>query len=305
MGGADPFGFTGGGGGLGRPLRRLLRWRREAVASAAVAAVRRRAPTSRSTVEIDFEEAVFGAEAPGHGPHRHGVRRPARATGAQPGTSADTCGECGGVGQVRRVRQSLLGQMVTTGPCGTCGGWGKVIETPVRRLPVARAARSATSTLHRRHPGRRRHRLHPAPPNLGAVGPRGGGAGRPLRPRAGAPPRPLRAPRRRAARGALGAAHPGRPRRPPRLRDARRHRGAGAAPRHPVGSHLPLPRQGRAPRAEPRAAATWWSASSSPPPTTSTKEQEELLRQLAELREEPVAPAETGLFSKVRSKLRS
>jgi hypothetical protein len=34
-------------------------------------------------------------------------------------------------------------------------------------------------------------------------------------------------------------------------------------------------------------------------------EQEELLRHLAELREEPVAAAEHGLFSKVRSKLRS
>jgi molecular chaperone DnaJ len=34
------------------------------------------------------------------------------------------------VGQVRRVRQSLLGQMVTAGPCGRCGGIGQVVVTP-------------------------------------------------------------------------------------------------------------------------------------------------------------------------------
>ena len=51
-------------------------------------------------------------------------------TGAGSGTEPVTCSECSGAGQVRRVRQSMLGQMVTTSPCGKCGGWGKVIVTP-------------------------------------------------------------------------------------------------------------------------------------------------------------------------------
>lgn len=51
-------------------------------------------------------------------------------TGAGSGTEPVQCSECGGNGQVRRVRQSMLGQMVTTAPCGRCGGWGKVIVTP-------------------------------------------------------------------------------------------------------------------------------------------------------------------------------
>lgn len=51
-------------------------------------------------------------------------------TGAGEGTAPVTCSECSGSGQVRRVRQSLLGQMVTTGPCGRCGGMGQVIVTP-------------------------------------------------------------------------------------------------------------------------------------------------------------------------------
>ncbi len=51
-------------------------------------------------------------------------------SGAGAGTEPVQCGDCGGVGQVRRVRQSMLGQMVTTGPCGRCGGMGQVVVTP-------------------------------------------------------------------------------------------------------------------------------------------------------------------------------
>jgi molecular chaperone DnaJ len=41
-----------------------------------------------------------------------------------------TCADCGGTGQVQRVRQSLLGQMVTSAPCPRCGGLGEVVVTP-------------------------------------------------------------------------------------------------------------------------------------------------------------------------------
>lgn len=51
-------------------------------------------------------------------------------TGAGAGTQPVQCTDCGGSGQVRRVRQSMLGQMVTTGPCGRCGGIGQVVVTP-------------------------------------------------------------------------------------------------------------------------------------------------------------------------------
>ena len=42
-------------------------------------------------------------------------------------------------------------------------------------------------------------------------------------------------------------------------------------------------------------------ASSVDTPTRLTREEEDLLRQLAEERGEDVAPADTGLFSKIRS----
>jgi molecular chaperone DnaJ len=96
--------------------------------------------------------------------------------GAEPGTKPVTCIECAGTGQVRRVRQSLLGQMVTASACPRCGGLGEVIVTPCEvcsghgRLIEDRtfqvdvpAGVDSGSTL--RLSGR------------GAVGPRGGGTG--------------------------------------------------------------------------------------------------------------------------------
>lgn len=80
-------------------------------------------------VEITFEEAVFGVA------REVSLRAPVRCatcegSGAKPGTAPVTCVECNGVGQVRRVRQSILGQMVTAGPCPRCGGAGKIVADP-------------------------------------------------------------------------------------------------------------------------------------------------------------------------------
>jgi len=79
--------------------------------------------------DLEFEQAVFGVALPVT------VRTAVAcgdcgATGASPGTQASPCLECAGSGQVRRVRQSLFGQMVTAGPCPRCGGAGQVILTP-------------------------------------------------------------------------------------------------------------------------------------------------------------------------------
>src|SRR5204862_4385816 len=51
-------------------------------------------------------------------------------SGAAPGTAPTKCSACNGTGQVRKVRQSLLGQMVTAGPCNRCGGIGQEIASP-------------------------------------------------------------------------------------------------------------------------------------------------------------------------------
>lgn len=44
------------------------------------------------------------------------------------GTESHECGTCGGVGAVRAVRESILGQMVSTESCSACGGRGRIID---------------------------------------------------------------------------------------------------------------------------------------------------------------------------------
>ncbi len=126
-------------------------------------------------VDIAFEQAVFGDEV------EVSLKLPTRCddcdgSGAGEGTQPVTCSDCGGSGQVQRVRQSLLGQMVTASPCGRCGGLGQVVTTPCAtcrgegRVTADKtyqvdvpAGVDSGSTL--RLSGR------------GATGPRGGGAG--------------------------------------------------------------------------------------------------------------------------------
>ncbi|MDH4169285.1 MAG: molecular chaperone DnaJ [Acidimicrobiia bacterium] len=107
FGGGSPFG--GGGGGR--------------------AAAANRGEDLETTLQVDFEEAAFG------GNHEVTIRTAVacdtcEATGAAPGTSSETCADCGGAGQVRRVRQSILGQMVSTTVCPRCQGMGQVIPSP-------------------------------------------------------------------------------------------------------------------------------------------------------------------------------
>jgi molecular chaperone DnaJ len=79
--------------------------------------------------DLTFEEAVFGAT------HPVTVRTAIRCSdcggsGAAAESQPMTCLECAGTGQVRRVRQSLLGQMVTAGPCPRCSGAGQIVANP-------------------------------------------------------------------------------------------------------------------------------------------------------------------------------
>ena len=79
--------------------------------------------------DISFEQAVFGDQIDVT------LKLPVACTdcggsGAGEGTQPVTCSDCGGSGQIQRVRQSLLGQMVTASPCNRCGGLGQVVTTP-------------------------------------------------------------------------------------------------------------------------------------------------------------------------------
>lgn len=126
-------------------------------------------------VDVSLEQAVFGATMPVT------VRTATRCegcggSGAAEGTQAVTCADCNGRGQVQRVRQSLLGQMVTSSVCPRCNGLGQVVPSPC--APCRGDGRTITDKTYQvdipagvdtgstlRLTGR------------GAVGVRGGGAG--------------------------------------------------------------------------------------------------------------------------------
>jgi molecular chaperone DnaJ len=173
--GGDPF----SGGGLGDIFEAFFGGASPFGSGAGFSSGRRTGPPAGADLEvvaeIDFEEAVFGTES------SINVRTAVpceicEATGAEPGTSASTCAECGGAGQVRAVRQSILGQMMTTGVCTRCGGLGQIVDRPClhckgegRRVEE----KSYTVDIPAGVDTGRTLRLS----GRGAVGPRGGGSG--------------------------------------------------------------------------------------------------------------------------------
>lgn len=154
FGGGSPFGGGGGRGGQAGPPR---------------------GQDLEVVADVSFEQAVFGATVPVT--VRTAVAcEECGGTGAGSGTEPVTCSECNGRGQVQRVRQSMLGQMVTSTVCPRCSGVGKIVATPCAsckgdgRVVLDKtyqvdvpAGVDTGSTL--RLTGR------------GAVGPHGGGAG--------------------------------------------------------------------------------------------------------------------------------
>lgn len=105
----DVFGdIFGGGGGGGR--------RRSGV---------QRGADLRYNLDLNLEEAVRGCEKTLHVPTLVGCEV-CDGSGAKPGTSAKTCGTCGGIGQVR-MQQGFFSVQQT---CPTCRGEGKVISDP-------------------------------------------------------------------------------------------------------------------------------------------------------------------------------
>lgn len=91
----------------------------------------RRGADLQQKVVLSFEESVFGVEKEIE-ITRDEVCTACHGSGAEPGTSPNRCTNCGGSGEVRQVRQTLLGSMVQVTTCPTCNGQGEVIATPCR-----------------------------------------------------------------------------------------------------------------------------------------------------------------------------
>ncbi len=80
-------------------------------------------------LEISFMEACKGVTRQVE-VNRSEVCDTCNGSGAKPGTSASTCSECHGTGQVRFQQRTILGAITSTRPCTKCGGKGKVITEP-------------------------------------------------------------------------------------------------------------------------------------------------------------------------------
>jgi molecular chaperone DnaJ len=109
--------FFGGFGGFGRASGRRAR------------NVPRRGGDIQYAVDLTFEESIFGVEKEIE-ITRNEVCETCGGKGAEPGTTPVRCSTCNGTGEVRQVRQTLLGSMVQVSTCPVCNGQGETISTP-------------------------------------------------------------------------------------------------------------------------------------------------------------------------------
>ncbi len=75
-------------------------------------------------VEVSLREAAFGVDRE---VNVQTIKNCGVCEGIG-GTESHVCGTCGGAGAVRTVRQSILGQMVSTQACSSCRGRGRIID---------------------------------------------------------------------------------------------------------------------------------------------------------------------------------
>lgn len=100
FGGGSPFdSFFGGGGGGRRGMRR--------------------GTNLRIKLKLTLKEIATGVEK------KIKVNRLV----VDPSTKFKSCSSCNGTGQVKRVMNTMLGQMVSTSTCPTCGGAGQTVES--------------------------------------------------------------------------------------------------------------------------------------------------------------------------------
>lgn len=80
----------------------------------------------RIKLKLDLEEIANGVEKKIK-VKRYVACQPCSGTGAKNGTDLRTCPTCQGQGQIKRVVNTMLGQMVSSSTCPTCNGEGRTI----------------------------------------------------------------------------------------------------------------------------------------------------------------------------------
>ncbi|WP_225744124.1 molecular chaperone DnaJ [Marinilactibacillus sp. Marseille-P9653] len=78
-------------------------------------------------VDLKFEEAIFGKETTVRY-KRDEECNTCGGDGAKPGTSPQTCSQCGGAGAINVERNTPFGRVMTQQACPTCNGTGQEIK---------------------------------------------------------------------------------------------------------------------------------------------------------------------------------
>lgn len=171
-GGAGPFGAGFGGEGIGDIFDLFF-------GAASAGGTRRTGPPRgadlRYDIDLTLEDVMRGVR------REIKFKRPAscpgcRGTGSADGRPASTCPECKGAGQVRAVRQTPLGQFMTTGTCLRCAGVGSVITSPCKTCK-GKGTRDELRTVEVNVPPGVAEGTSIRYPGLGEAGERGGASG--------------------------------------------------------------------------------------------------------------------------------
>jgi molecular chaperone DnaJ len=80
-----------------------------------------------TSVEINFEEAIFGTEVHLELNIEDNCEH-CKGTTVEPGYSVETCSECKGSGQISRVTRTIFGNIQQATVCPKCAGRGKIPE---------------------------------------------------------------------------------------------------------------------------------------------------------------------------------
>ena len=83
-------------------------------------------------MEIDFREAVFGAEKIIE-LYKNVVCSHCSGSGHEAGTRITNCSKCGGIGQVEQIQSTFLGRIRTVGVCPVCQGEGKIAKDKCKK----------------------------------------------------------------------------------------------------------------------------------------------------------------------------
>jgi len=87
----------------------------------------RRGADLQTSVTLTFEESAQGVDKEIE-ITRDETCSVCYGSGAEPGSKAETCPTCGGRGEIRQARQTILGSLVQVTTCPNCNGAGRVIR---------------------------------------------------------------------------------------------------------------------------------------------------------------------------------